>query len=63
MIYHLYSDQDATIYEKEPTLNAGLDEVLELEKVVTSTSIIVAIIISNVILLLFYIEFKLIGHE
>ena len=40
MIYHLYSDQDATIYEKEPTLNAGLDEVLELEKVVTSTSII-----------------------
>lgn len=40
MIYHLYSDQDATIYEKEPTLNAGLDEVLELEKVVTSTNII-----------------------
>lgn len=40
MIYHLYSDQDATIYEKKPTLNAGLDEVLELEKVVTSTSII-----------------------
>jgi hypothetical protein len=40
MIYHLYSNQDATIYEKEPTLNAGLDEVLELEKVVTSTSII-----------------------
>jgi len=40
MIYHLYSDQDATIYEKEPTLNAGLDEILELEKVVTSTSII-----------------------
>lgn len=40
MIYYLYSDQDATIYEKEPTLNAGLDEVLELEKVVTSNSII-----------------------
>lgn len=37
MIYHLYSDQDATIYEKEPTLNAGLDEILELEKVVISS--------------------------
>ena len=38
MIYHLYSNQDATIYEKEPTLNAGLDEILELEKVVTSAT-------------------------
>ena len=31
MIYHLYSNQDATIYEKNPTLNAGLDEILELK--------------------------------
>jgi hypothetical protein len=38
MIYHLYSNQDATIYEKEPTLNAGLDEILELEKIVTSAT-------------------------
>ena len=40
MIYHLYSNQDATIYEKDPTLNAGLDEILELEKVVTSETMI-----------------------
>lgn len=38
MIYHIYSNQDATIYEKEPTLNAGLDEILELEKTVTSAT-------------------------
>jgi hypothetical protein len=38
MIYHIYSNQDATIYEKEPTLNAGLDEILELEKNVIGTS-------------------------
>jgi hypothetical protein len=40
MIYHLYSNQDATIYERNPTLNAGLDEILELEKVVTSDTMI-----------------------
>lgn len=40
MIYHLYSNQDATIYESEPTLNAGLDEILELEKIVTNSSVV-----------------------
>jgi hypothetical protein len=40
MIYHLYSNQDATIYESEPTLNAGLDEVLELEKIVTNSTVV-----------------------
>ena len=48
MIYHIYSDQDATIYEKEPELNAGLDEVLELEKtIISSTSIDVSRILIN----------------
>ena len=38
MIYHLYSNQDATIYENHPTLNAGLDEILELEKTIVGAT-------------------------
>ena len=40
MIYNLYSTQDSTIYEAMPTMNAGLDEVLELNKNVTSDTLI-----------------------
>jgi hypothetical protein len=48
MIYHLYSNQDATIYEKEPTLNSGLDEILELEKnIIGSTTVNVSRILIN----------------
>lgn len=38
MIYSIYSVKDATIYEKYPTLNTGIDQVLELGKVIEQTS-------------------------
>lgn len=40
MIYSLFPDKDACIYERKKTTNTGMDEILELEKqIVTSQSI------------------------
>ena len=38
MIYSIYSVKDATIYEKYPILNTGIDQLLEITKVIEGTS-------------------------
>lgn len=38
MIWSIFPTQDATIYEKEPTRNTGLDSILELAKTSVTTS-------------------------
>lgn len=37
MIHTIYSNKDTTIYEYYPTINTGLDEILELTKTVVGT--------------------------
>jgi hypothetical protein len=38
MIIHLFPEKDATLYEVSASMNTGIDQVLELEKVVTQAS-------------------------
>jgi len=38
MIQAIYSEKDATIYEQYPTLNTGIDQILELQKVAIGSS-------------------------
>lgn len=38
MIYNIFSVKDATIYEQYPTLNTGIDQLLEISKVIDQTS-------------------------
>ena len=33
MYYHIFTDRDATIYEKYPERNTGIDQILQLSKV------------------------------
>ena len=35
MIIHIFPDTDSTLYEVSASMNTGIDQVLELEKVVT----------------------------
>jgi hypothetical protein len=39
MIYSIFPKADTTCYEQYPTKNTGLDEILELEKIVSSSTI------------------------
>ena len=39
MIYSIFPKSDTTCYERYPTKNTGLDEILELEKIVSSSTI------------------------
>jgi len=39
MIYSIFPKSDTTCYEQYPTKNTGLDEILELEKIVSSSTI------------------------
>lgn len=39
MIYSIFPKADTTCYERYPTKNTGLDEILELEKIVSSSTI------------------------
>lgn len=36
MIHTIYSSKDATLYQEFPTMNTGIDEILELTKVIAS---------------------------
>ena len=38
MIIHIFPDKDATLYEVSASMNTGIDQALELEKVVTQAS-------------------------
>ncbi len=38
MIYSIYNIKDATIYEQYPKLNTGIDNILELSKVIDNTA-------------------------
>ena len=38
MIYTIYAQKDATIYERTESLNTGIDEVLELSHTTVGTS-------------------------
>ena len=35
MIIHIFPEKDATLYEVSASMNTGIDQALELEKVVT----------------------------
>ena len=37
MYYHIFTDRDATIYEKYPERNTGIDEILQLSKVASGS--------------------------
>ena len=39
MIYSIFPKSDTTCYERYPTINTGLDEILELEKIVSSSTV------------------------
>ena len=38
MIYSIKANRDTTIYEATESLNAGIDEVLELQKIVSASN-------------------------
>ncbi len=57
MYYHIFTDRDATIYEKYPERNTGIDQVLQLSKV-ASGSLLNGIFQSNTYNSRILIDFK-----
>ena len=57
MYYHIFTDRDATIYEKYPERNTGIDEILQLSKV-ASGSLLNGIFQSNTYNSRILIDFK-----
>ncbi len=47
MIKSIYANADTTIYEKTGSLNAGLDSILELQKVSSTAGIYTSRILIN----------------
>ena len=39
MYYHIFTDRDATIYEKYPERNTGIDQIIELTKIASGSKL------------------------